>query len=183
MDATRFLPFLEPAEESAILAAAPLRSFARGDVVLDQNVPLRAIFFIEEGSVRVERQERAETAVLAVLEAGEFFGEMSYVDGAPTSARIIADVPTSLRVIGDATIDTLIRADPSFAGRFYRSLAAILAERVRLTSMHLDCLIEGIDFYSRIRGDIEAAAARLPPRDWRAGLIAAVGEKEEKARG
>ena len=29
--------------------------------------------------------------------------------------------------------------------RLYRSIAAILAERLRLTSMHLDCLIEGID--------------------------------------
>ncbi|MCK5496900.1 MAG: cyclic nucleotide-binding domain-containing protein, partial [Hyphomicrobiaceae bacterium] len=75
MEATRFLPFLELAEEKAVLETAPLKSFARGEVVLDQNVPLRAIFFIEEGSVRVERQDRAQTALLAVLEAGGFFGE------------------------------------------------------------------------------------------------------------
>ena len=183
LEATRFLPFLEPAEEKSVLALAPVKSFARGEVVLDQNVPLRAIFFIEDGAVRVERQDRAQTALLAVLVAGEFFGEMSYVDGAPTSARVIADAPTRLRVIDDATIDKLVRADPSFAGRLYRSIAAILAERLRLTSMHLDCLIEGIDFYSRIRGEIEAAAARLPQPDWRAGLIAAVVEREEKPRG
>jgi CRP/FNR family transcriptional regulator, cyclic AMP receptor protein len=179
----RFLPFLEPAEENSVLAAAPLKSFARGEIVLDQNVSLRAIFFIEEGSVRVERQDRVETALLAVLEAGEFFGEMSYVDGAPTSARVVADVATRLRVIDEATIDKLIRSDPSFAGRLYRSIAAILAERLRLTSMHLDCLIEGIDFYSRIRGEIEAAAAKLPQPEWRAGLIAAVVEREGMPRG
>ena len=63
-----------------------LKSFDRGQVVLDQNVILRAIFLIEEGSVRVERQDRDQTIPLAILEAGEFFGEMSYVDGAPTSA-------------------------------------------------------------------------------------------------
>jgi CRP-like cAMP-binding protein len=183
LEATRFFPFLTPAEEKSVLATAPSKSFAREEVVLGQNVPLRAIFFIEEGSVRVERQDRAQTALLAVLEAGEFFGEMSYVDGAPTSARIVADRPTRLRVIDEATIDKLIAADPSFAGRLYRSIAAILAERLRLTSMHLDCLVEGIDFYSRIRGEIEAASAKLPQPDWRAGLIAAVVDREEKSRG
>jgi CRP-like cAMP-binding protein len=182
MEATRFFPFLEPAEESAIMAAAPSRSFARNDVVIDQNVPLRAIFFIEEGMVRVERQDRAQTALLAVLEPGEFFGEMSFVDGAPTSARVVADAPTRLRVLDEATIDKRIKSDPSFAGRLYRSIAAILSERLRLTSAHLDCLIEGIDFYSRIRSEIEAAASKLPEPDWRAGLIAAVMAREERPR-
>ena len=182
-ESTRFLPFLETAEENAVLASAPVKSFARDQVVLDQNVRLRAIFLIEEGSVRVERQDRGQTSLLAVLEAGEFFGEMSYVDGAPTSAKVIADSATRLRVIDEATVDRLTKADPSFSGRLYRSIAAILAERLRLTSMHLDCLIEGIDFYSTIRGEIEAAAAKLPGSDWRSGLVAAVVEREGKPRG
>lgn len=182
LEGTRFLPFLKPDEEKSVLKTAPIKSFAHEDVVLDQNVPSRAIFFIEEGSVRVERQDRAQTALLAVLEAGEFFGEMSYVDSTPTSARVVADAPTRLRVIDEATIDKLIQSDPSFAGRLYRSIAAILAERLRLTSSHLDCLIEGIDFYSRIRNEIEAAAAKLPQPDWRAGLISAVVEREAKPK-
>lgn len=118
---------------------------------------------------------------LALLEAGEFFGEMSFIDGAPTSARVIADVPTRLRLIDEATVNALIGKDSGFAGRFYRSIAAILAERLRLTSMHLDTLIEGIDFYSRTRAEIEAAAAKLPGLDWRSDLVSALakGEREE----
>jgi CRP-like cAMP-binding protein len=180
-ETARFLPFLDPAEESAVLATAPAKSFERGQLVLDQNVMLRAIFLIEEGSVRVERREGDQTVPLAVLEAGEFFGEMSYVDGSPTSARVIADTPTRLRVIDEATVNNLIKKDPSFAGRLYRSIAAILAERLRLTSMHLDYLIDGIDFYSKIRDEIEVAAAKLPGTDWRSGLVAAVVERERKS--
>jgi CRP-like cAMP-binding protein len=132
---TRFLPFLDPAEESALLAAAPVQSFAPDQVVFDQNVPLRAIFLIDDGSVRVERQDRGAMIPLATLGVGEFFGEMSFVDGTPTSARVVADEPTRLRIIDTATVDNLARSDPSFAGRLYRSIAAILAERLRLTSM------------------------------------------------
>ena len=177
---TRFLPFVEPAEESAVLATAPVKSFDRGQVVLDQDVLLRAIFLIEEGAVRVERKDRDQTIPLALLEAGEFFGEMSYVDGAPTSAMVIADVPTRLRVIDETTVNNLTKKDPAFTGRLYRSIAAILAERLRLTSMHLDCLIEGIDFYSQTRAEIEAAVAKLPGPNWREGLVAAVTDRERK---
>jgi len=133
--ATQFLPFLDPAEERALLAAAPVQSFARDQLVFDQNVSLRAIFLIDDGSVRVERQDRGAMIPLATLGAGEFFGEMSFVDGTPTSARVVADEPTRLRVIDTATVDNLTKTDPSFAGRLYRSIAAILADRLRLTSV------------------------------------------------
>ena len=131
---TRFLPFLDPAEESALLAAAPVKSFARDQLVFDQDVSLRAIFLIDDGSVRVEREDRGAMIPLAVLGAGEFFGEMSFVDGTPTSARVVADEPTRLRVIDTATVDSLTKTDPGFAGRLYRSIAGILAERLRLAS-------------------------------------------------
>jgi CRP/FNR family cyclic AMP-dependent transcriptional regulator len=135
--ASRFLRFLEPEEENALLAAASPTSFERNEVVLDQDVPLRAIYLIEEGSVRVERQGRERSTPLAILGAGEFFGEMSFVDGAPTSARVVADEPTRIRVIDEQIVDDQAHRDASFAGRLYRSIAAILVERLRLTSMHL----------------------------------------------
>ena len=116
------------------MAAAPVRSYAREELVFDQNVSLRAIFLIKAGAVRVERQDRGAVIPIAVLGAGEFFGEMSFVDGTPTSARVVADEPTRLIVIDPVTVDALSTADPGFAGRLYRSIAAILAERLRLTS-------------------------------------------------
>jgi CRP-like cAMP-binding protein len=132
---TQFLPFLDAAEESALLAAAPVKSFARDQLVFDQDATLRAIFLIEEGSVRIERHDRGAMVPLAVLGAGEFFGEMSFVAGTPTSARVVADEPTELKIIDEAVLESLNRVDPSFGARLYRSIAAILAERLRLTNM------------------------------------------------
>jgi extracellular factor (EF) 3-hydroxypalmitic acid methyl ester biosynthesis protein len=137
MATERFLPFLEPAEESALLAAAPVRSFAPDEVVLEQNVRLRAIFVIDEGAVRVERQDRDHVVSLAVLGPGQFFGEMSFVDGAPTSARVVANGPAQLRMIDTTIVDNLSEVDPTFGSRLYRSIAAMLVERLRLTSMDL----------------------------------------------
>ncbi|MEE9587143.1 MAG: cyclic nucleotide-binding domain-containing protein [Hyphomicrobiaceae bacterium] len=136
LEATRFFPFLEPAEESALFSNAPAKLFERDQVVIEQNAPLRAVFLIEDGSVRVERKDRGQMIPLAILSSGELFGEMSFVDGAPTSARVVADEPTRLRVVDEAVVDDLNKKDPSFAGRLYRSIAAILVERLRATSMH-----------------------------------------------
>jgi extracellular factor (EF) 3-hydroxypalmitic acid methyl ester biosynthesis protein len=137
MATEKFLPFLEPAEESALLAAAPVKAYAAGEVVFDRNVVMRAIFVVDDGAVRVERQDGNHVATLAVLGPGEFFGEMSFVDGAPTSARVVANAPTRLRMIDTTIVDNLSEVDPSFGSRLFRSIAAILVERLRLTSMDL----------------------------------------------
>ena len=131
----RFLPFLEPAEESALLAAAAVKSFVRDEIVLEQSVSLRAIFVVDKGSVRVERREGDHVVTLAVLGPGQFFGEMSFMDGAPTSARVVANAPTQVRMIDTGIVDNLDDVDPSFGSRLYRSIGAILVERLRLTSM------------------------------------------------
>ena len=137
MTTERFLAFLDPAEESALLAAAPVKTYAPGEVVLERNVPLRAIFVVDEGSVRVERDDGGHVITLAVLGPGQFFGEMSFVDGAPTSATVVANTATRLRMINTMIIDNLSEVDPSFGTRLYRSIAAIVVERLRLSSMDL----------------------------------------------
>src|SRR5262245_48333780 len=110
----QFLQFLEPAEEDALLAAAPVKAYEPGAIVLDQNVALRAIFVVDEGAVRIERGQGTAESVLAVLGPGQFFGEMSFIDGAPTSARVVANVPTTLRIIEIGTLDNLTDVDPTF---------------------------------------------------------------------
>jgi CRP-like cAMP-binding protein len=131
----RFLRFLEPAEEQALLAAAPVKTLAPGEVVVAEGICQRAIYVVEEGAVRIERG-KAET-VLAVLGPGQFFGEMSFIDGGPTSARVVANAPTRLRIIDMVTLDNLADVDPTFGARLYRSIAAIVVERLRITSADL----------------------------------------------
>jgi CRP-like cAMP-binding protein len=62
---------------------------------------------------------------------------MSFVDGAPTSARVVANGPVQLRIIDTLVLDNLSEVDPTFGSRLYRSIAAILVERLRLTSTDL----------------------------------------------
>ncbi len=131
----RFFTFLEPAEESALLAAAAVKVFRRGEVVLDQNVALRAMFVIDSGSARIERDNGGQMVPLAILADGELFGEMSFVDGERTSARVVAREVTQVRIVDMGVVDNLNEVDPTFASRLYRSIAAILVNRLRTTSL------------------------------------------------
>ena len=129
-----FLRYLQPAEERSLLDAAPVKTFAAGEVILEQNTQQRAILVID---VRIERGRGKAEGILAILGPGEFFGEMSFIDGGPTSARVVANVPTRLRMIDADTLDNLADVDPTFGARLYRSIAAILVERLRATSADL----------------------------------------------
>jgi CRP-like cAMP-binding protein len=133
----KLLAFLTPEENAALFAEAPSRVFAREEVVVQQNTALVQMFLIERGSVAIERDNGPQFVELAILCRGELFGELSFIDGEPTSARVIAREPTEVKVLGPERIAQMNEADPTFSARFYRSLASILAERLRKTSLNV----------------------------------------------
>ena len=63
-----------------------------GFVVIRDGDAAGSMFFILDGLVEVTKDER----LLAVLEPGEVFGEMSLVDGRPRSANVAALQATQL---------------------------------------------------------------------------------------
>jgi signal-transduction protein with cAMP-binding, CBS, and nucleotidyltransferase domain len=134
-----FFAFLEPSEENALLQAAALKMFQRDEIIVAENVASRALYVIEHGSVKIERENGPTMVPLAILARGELFGEMSFVDSSHTSARVVAREPTQVRIIDPGVLNKFEETDPTFASRLYRSLAAILVARLRTTS--LNCYI------------------------------------------
>lgn len=97
-----------------------------GFVVIRDGDDAGSMFFILDGLVEVTKDER----LLAVLEPGEVFGEMSMVDGRPRSANVAALQPTEL-----IRID---RNDFDEAGaqnlELLRFMMEIMANRIRNTN-------------------------------------------------
>ncbi|MGH2375352.1 MAG: Crp/Fnr family transcriptional regulator [bacterium] len=61
------------------------------------------------------------------LGPGEFFGEMSLVDGGPRSASVEATTPMKLLVVGHREFWSLLNETPQLAGKIMRTLS----QRVR----------------------------------------------------
>jgi CRP-like cAMP-binding protein len=79
----------------------------------------RELFVILEGTALVKTpQGRTEN-----LGAGQFFGEMSLIDGGPRSATVEASTPMHLLVIGDREFWALLADAPLITKQIMRTLS------------------------------------------------------------
>lgn len=88
------IPFFVPlrqAEREQLAQAATVHRFSAGELIIEEGDPGRSIYAILDGQVKVFTGDQGgNERELAVLKAGQFFGEMSLVSGQPRSSSIRA---------------------------------------------------------------------------------------------
>jgi CRP-like cAMP-binding protein len=108
------------------------RRFRRGEVLFHQGDPGDALFVVTSGAVKISLpSEEGDEAIIATVNAGEFFGELALLDGAPRSATATALEPTETLVLARGRFRELIAAEPALRDAL---LAALAAELRRLTT-------------------------------------------------
>jgi CRP/FNR family transcriptional regulator, cyclic AMP receptor protein len=107
---------------AAVSAAAIEVEFPAGRVIARQGEIGTGFFVIAEGSVRVVRDGQ----VLARLGPGDFFGELSVIDGAPRNAQVAADAPTRCLAIPSWDFEQVLRQHPGVALTVLRVVVARL---------------------------------------------------------
>lgn len=120
-----------------IAARTISRSYTKGQMILLEESLGETFFVISKGSVKVTRLSNdGREVILAMLGEGEFFGEMSLLDGEGRSANIVA--------IEDASVLTLKRSDfLDILERFPKiaiSLLEELARRLRKSDQQIESL-------------------------------------------
>jgi CRP-like cAMP-binding protein len=101
---------------------ARAKRYGPGESIVRTGDPGNAFYVVLDGKVRVDPPKGPS----AVLEAGDSFGEMALLDGAPRSADITAEGEVTLMVIGRAAFAKLLRSEPQMAAVLLRTLAARL---------------------------------------------------------
>lgn len=102
-----------------------LRRVREGVPVFHEGDRPDGMYVVLSGKVRVFREREGHETTLAVLNPGDFFGEMGLFDGRPRSATVVAVTPVELRHISPAEFDNMI-TEP-----FVRQVLCKLAERMR----------------------------------------------------
>jgi CRP/FNR family cyclic AMP-dependent transcriptional regulator len=112
-----------------MMATGRTRPVVRGEALIQQGVPVDALFILLEGrlAVLLGRQERE----IAKLNAGEMVGEMSFVDARPPSATVRALEDSTVFALSKPVLTNKLDRDLGFAARFYRALAIYLSTTVR----------------------------------------------------
>lgn len=89
--------------------------FSDGQIIIREGEMSREMYIIQRGRVEVVRRLRGRPVVLATLERGSFFGEMSLLDSQPRSAMVRAKGDTDVLVIEPGALLLKFRRDPTFA--------------------------------------------------------------------
>ena len=106
--------------------------FEEGEIIFNEGDLGVEMFILQEGNVEVYRQVNGDQRELAVLEKGDFFGEMSLLEGLPRTATAAALTNTRLLRINGSTFDQMLRSKPEIAVRIMRKLSCRLRETEKL---------------------------------------------------
>jgi CRP-like cAMP-binding protein len=81
----------EPGDVEEVARHVRRRRFRRGEVIFHEGDPGDSLHVVASGSVKIVlSSEVGEEAIIATLHAGDFFGELALLDGAPRSATATA---------------------------------------------------------------------------------------------
>ena len=145
MESNPWFASMPRAQREGLLGAAELVHLRRGAMVFRQGDPVRVagggFYGLAAGMIKIStlRQDGRE-AILAVLEPGNWFGEISLIDGSPRTHDATALSALDLLVV---PFDAFVQQMQGAA--FARSVAALLAARVRgLYGLMEDATLRGL---------------------------------------
>lgn len=91
------------------------RVFEPGDLIFEEDDEGDHMFIIQEGQVAISRQVNGVDTRMALLEKGEFFGEMAIVNHIRRTARARAQARTQLLAFDRAGLEQLVEKNPKIA--------------------------------------------------------------------
>ncbi|MDG7011159.1 MAG: cyclic nucleotide-binding domain-containing protein [Nitrososphaerota archaeon] len=95
----------------AVVSEGKEIAFKAGDMAVGESGTGVGFYLVLDGKVEVRKGAK----VLATLEKGQFFGEMSVIDGQPRSADVVAVAPTRCWVLPSWSFAGLVQAHPEVA--------------------------------------------------------------------
>ena len=140
----RFLG-LEDEELESLSAHAKLQSFPRHKLVINEGDRTDSVYVIYSGKVKVFLYGRNGKEVdLAILGAGDFFGEM-VLDSGPRSASVMTLEPSQFYIIPYSVFKNFVIDHPDFAMRLIKTL--IFRTRGLLNNVRS---LASLDVYGRV---------------------------------
>jgi CRP-like cAMP-binding protein len=105
-----------------------LTHFKKGHVLFHEGEDGEDMYIVQSGKVAIKKRLAEGEATLAVLEKGDFFGEMAILERLPRSASAEVIEEGDLIVIAGEIFGDMIKANPEIAVRMLRKQSIRLRE-------------------------------------------------------
>jgi CRP/FNR family transcriptional regulator, cyclic AMP receptor protein len=149
LDLIRRVPLfslLTQAQAEAISESVVKRRFRRGELMIERGRKSNSLFILLTGRARVvASDERGREVILAVLEAGDYIGEMSLIDSEPHSATVRAEVQTDVLTLSRTDFARCLPENSSLSYAIMRGLV----HRLRNADRQIESLAL-LDVYGRV---------------------------------
>jgi CRP/FNR family cyclic AMP-dependent transcriptional regulator len=122
------------------------RRFRRGEIIVEHGRKTNSLFILLTGRARVLTSDsRGREVILAVLQSGDYVGEMSLIDNEPHSATVRAEVQTDMLVLDRAEFAHCLPESSTLAYAILRGLV----KRLRAADRQIESLAL-LDVYGRV---------------------------------
>ena len=105
--------------------------FEAGETIFKEGDLGTEMYIVHEGKIEIVKELPTEQRTLAVLEKGDFFGEMAILEDLPRTATARAQTAAKVLLINGSTFDQMLRSNPEIAVRMMRKLSRRLRETDR----------------------------------------------------
>lgn len=172
-----------PEELDAIRSAASDLELVRGDVIFAENDEADALYIVNEGRIAIgNRSIDGRESMVALMERGELFGEMSLFDGLGRSAEARALEASNVTAVPYAPVKEILESRPAVLW----SVVALLSRRLRdmdvalADAFFLDVTGRTAKRLLDLAGDEDAFTIPVTQEEL-AGMIGASRERVNKA--
>ncbi|MFP5405224.1 MAG: Crp/Fnr family transcriptional regulator [Gammaproteobacteria bacterium] len=116
----------------ALASGSTRRNYARGRTIVAEGEPSHSLYILLSGRAKVQRSDaEGKEVILAVLSAGDWFGEMSMIDEEARSASVITLESCDFMSIEKASFKAMLAQSPDVSMAVMRGLVARLREADR----------------------------------------------------
>lgn len=134
-ESLQLIPLFKEFSDEELILLLPLlkpKEFLKDEVVIKEGELGDQLYLIKKGAVTVTRIfSRGEQKVIARLEAGEVFGEMSFIDRKPRTASVKTAALTTVLILSRKQFDELSRVSLLLYAKLLREVATIITQRLR----------------------------------------------------
>ena len=117
---------MDTAELKLIAQQMTEMSYKDGEVVVREGDPGDRMFLLMTGAMQVQVEREGNTITYGKLQAGECFGEMALIEGAPRSAMVKAEAPSMCLTLSREDFLGLLNRHPNIALGIMKGLSGRL---------------------------------------------------------
>lgn len=127
-----FFSDLSDVELETVSKIVNKKSFKLGDTIFKESEDGASLYIIRRGEVKAcKMSPDGELFTLTIMKDGEIFGEMSFLDGRPRSATIVAVSDLETYTIEKSDFETLVDDNPRIIYKLLKNIVFTIHSIVR----------------------------------------------------